>query len=248
MAAELWLSTGLVTQYDEDGFLGVQVEGHGGTEATAGLAYAHHPFGFFGRPLDAADGAGAVFLHFSDGDEVHAVALQDPRDASKIPPHSKGSAGVYNSAGQFLLLDHDQETGTWYVPIDGGIRAHVITVGKDGNGKEIVELSHANGSCVTMLDDAITVAGPGGKGSLWIDADGTINIAGNVKLVGGLDVGGTGAQAMVLAPAFQAWATALAAALNGIAISGPAISAAMTTANATLMAAGQSMAKSAPGL
>jgi hypothetical protein len=248
----LSLDTITVTTYDADGFLGIQVDPDGDSEGTEGLSHAHHPFGFFGRPKDpdTSDNGpnyGAVAAHWTDGDEKHAICLEDPRDVDKIPPHSKGSVGVYNSKGSFILLDHDQETATWYVPMDDGARAHCITIGKDGNGKEVIDIAAANGACLTILEDEVTLSNAGGTAFLTLDADG-IKISGNVKLVGGLDVGGTGALAMVLGPQFLIWANAVAAALNAVPITGQAISAATTALNAVVQTTGMSMAKSAPGL
>jgi hypothetical protein len=156
MAGEVWLGTGLVTQYDEDGFLGVQVEGHGGTEATGGLAYAHHPFGIFGTPRDAADGSGVVVLHWSDGDEVHSLILEDPRYASVIPTHSQGSCGICNSDGAYLLLDRIDKTAILHVPRGSG-RYHRVTVGKDESGEEIITLLHADGAKIEIKKAEVKV-------------------------------------------------------------------------------------------
>jgi hypothetical protein len=245
------LRTITATTYDENGFLGLQFEPLGDSEASAPIAHAHHPFGFFGRPLDpdtSENGTayGPVAMSWSDGDEEHGLCLEDPRDSDKIPPHSKGSSGVYNSNGSFLLFDNEKQTTTLYSPFGSPVRAHLFTMGKDDNGKEIVELCHANDMGLTMLDRTVVLKNAGGTSYIQLDDDG-ITIGGNIKLVGAIDVGGTGADAMVLAVPFQSVMQALVAALNAVTVTAP-VGAALQIAMTAWLAVGKSMAKSAPAV
>ena len=233
------LGVAVASVYDDDGFLGVQVDTHGEDDAGVPPFQALMPYGLIGRPLDPeSDGEGSNVLFWDDGDLSHCIALNDPRVQSVAPQATKGSVGQCNAAGAFQLFDYDTETYTLYVPVDGGAKAHVITVGKDENGADYLGLVQCDGLSITMLDDEIVISNRAGNAYVQIDDSGII-LNGNVKLVGGLDVGGGTALPLVLGPALITWMNAVAAAVGGIPTGGTAAGAAIATATSAFSVPGQ---------
>jgi hypothetical protein len=225
--------------YDDDGFLGVQVDTHGRDDAGVPPFQALMPYGLIGRPLDPeSNGEGSNVLFWEDGDESHCIALNDPRVQTVAPQATKGSVGLCNARGAFFLLDYDDDTATLYVPVDSGSKAHVITVGKDGNGADFLGIVQCNGLSVTMLDDELVISNRAGTAYIQLDDSGII-LNGNLKLVGGLDVGGGTALPLVLGPALLTWMNSVAAAVSGIPTGGAAAGAAIATATSVFTVPGQ---------
>jgi hypothetical protein len=235
----LELGVAVASVYDDDGFLGIQVDTHGDNDAGVPPFQALMPYGLLGRPLDPeSTGEGCNVVFWPDGDESHCIALNDPRIAAVAPQATKGSTGLCNARGAFQLLDYDSETLTIYVPLDDGDRAHVITIGKDDNGADYLGIVQCNGLAVSMLDDELVIKNRAGTAYIQVDDEGII-LNGNVKLVGGLDVGGGTALPLVLAPAMLTWMNAVASAVGGIPTGGPAAGAAIALATTAFSGPGQ---------
>lgn len=241
MTDGLELGVAVATFYDDDGFLGVQCdvygEGDAGMPPYQGLA----PYGFYGRPRDpGADGKGANVLYWNDGDESHAIALNDPRVAAVLPTLPKGGSVHHGGWGGFAIWDDDAETYTVYCPFDDAAKAHVLTIGKDGSGKPYVGLVHSSGLALTMLEETLVIKNPAGDAYIQLDADGIV-LNGNVKMVGGLDVGGGTALPLVTGPALVAWMNQVAAAIASIPPvgGGSAAGTAISTATIAFSSAGQ---------
>lgn len=106
------LTTGRFTEYDDDGFLNLQIDGFfapglGGT----GLEEVLHPWGFDGRVPDqdagpaGTGGLGCWTLVHNDGTQTRCVQLNDPRMAPVLPPLEKGSSRQYGATGSRIVVD-----------------------------------------------------------------------------------------------------------------------------------------------
>jgi hypothetical protein len=203
-----------------------------------------HGFGFIARPVDPdPNGLGCLVL---EGTEGHSEGLSwlshDPRYYAKIPPLSQGSSCQYNSIGAFQLFDVDTQTATTYIPVAGGSKAHSIAVGYDSNQKLVLNIIHADGMAIVMSDHGITIKNSAGDAFIRIDASGILQ-NGNTKLVGAVDVGGTGAQPVINLTLFEAWWAAVVAAVSAVPVYGSAIGGAMGGMTAALPATGTTLLK-----
>ncbi len=187
------LGTVQLTEYDDNGFLGLQIDSLGDQGGMDPLD-AVHPFGFEGRPNDPEDDAtGNLTLYTFEGDEGYAIALGDYRLVSKLPELKKGGSRMYCATGSYIVADGEDGTVTIYVPTDANnTKAHEIQIGVDANGKRILNLVHADGYGITMTEDQgiILSAGPNTRVEILPDA---INFVGKVNGAGNMSVGGAGA-------------------------------------------------------
>lgn len=197
-------------------------------------------YGFAARPVDGTATEACNGFFSLDGE--FAWCGHDARYSSKCPPLTSGSCAQWNNRGQFDLLDASEDTKTIYVPVafdSGGTptAAHLVQVGIDSNGKKVIDIRHADGMAIVMLEESISIKNKNGDAFITLNKDGAI-INGNTKLVGAADIGGTGAQPLINATAFAAWWGALTAAVGGVAtpITGTALAALMETAGQGLTA------------
>lgn len=205
-----------LTTYDANGFLGVQFDGYGDTGAGLVDVEVFRPIGIFGRPPAAAlDANGEVTftswaLSLWDGDDLTgALVLNDPRVQSKLPEVSEeGGAGLHGFDGAWCLFDSEKHTYTLYQPIEFDssgtpTKAHLLTIGLDGNGTPIVELVHANGQSVTMLGDAFVLSSNDGSSRFELGAGGAITAVGNMQCTGGIAAGALPLPLLKAAPAIS---------------------------------------------
>jgi len=188
------------TLYDAAGFLRAQPDAFGEAPQVKAPEVIH-PLGFGARPPATATnpdgkvkGGGGCKLRVGyDGNELHHVEfVGDQRDLAKIPPISdKGGSVQYAPGAAAPSFDkHDSEDGTKQIYVEIGESAHLITIGKDGNGDAIVELTHADGMALTMLKESVVLKNKTGDVYLELKADGgTLN--GNWKVTGAFDIGET---------------------------------------------------------
>jgi hypothetical protein len=184
---ELWEAA--LTGVDTDGFYGVQRTGQGGTESGLTPDRLYHTFGFVSRPLDPTSaGACQLFYQRAGTGEGYSWLANDPRLVSKYPQTKKGGSCQYASDGSFASFDPETHTWTLYVPYADG-KAHLVTVGKDGNGTPILESAHGNGQAVTMLDRSLVVKNCAGDGYIELNDSGCV-INANLKLHGAAEING----------------------------------------------------------
>lgn len=204
------LETATFTEVTADGFIGIQTDPQGdGSDITN---HEEHQYGFIGRPCDPdEDGIGCYVLRGKDGSESHCWFAHDPRSNTWLPPLTKGGSAQYGGqVGRSLTwfeIDGDTNSLTAYVPVewDGNglaTTAHKLEIGVDGNGDPVVQIAHSVGSFLIMLDDSTKLLDVGG--SYIEQIGGAINLNGTTKIVGGLDVGGTGGVEVPLHPALAA--------------------------------------------
>lgn len=211
----LYLGSALLTVRDENGFYGVQHSPMGGAEPGVKPDELVHTFGFASRPLDPEDGKGCSLFYFDDGPEGFAWLAHDPRLADKIPPLQKGGSVQYAADGSFASFDPETHTWTLYVPYADG-KAHLVTVGKDGNDTPIIELASGEGPSITILDKVITTKNASGSAYSFLDDDGH-NFVGPFKAAGGADLGGPTSVPLTKHPALAAGIAALNTALVSLA-------------------------------
>lgn len=184
---ELWESA-LVAR-DTDGFYGVQRTGHGGKESGLTPDRLYHPYGFIGIHRDpTSSGAGQLFYQRFGSGEGFAWLVGDPRDVNVIPPVKNGGSCQYAADGCFQIFDPDTHTKSTYIPYADG-KAHLETVGVDGNGTPIMEYVHGNGMALTMLDRTLVLKNADGDSYIQLDDNGCILNA-NLKVTGAVEVNG----------------------------------------------------------
>ncbi len=103
-----------MSEYDADGFLGIQCTGNGAPgEAAVPAAEAYFPLGLYARPQDPAVDpitgepiAGVNALYAWEGNTQHAFPLTDPALVQKLPKLHKGSTFLYaqRSDGQLSYI------------------------------------------------------------------------------------------------------------------------------------------------
>jgi hypothetical protein len=184
----LELGTCLATGYDENGFIGVQIDGLGGPDASIQFEQLSHSYGFVSRPLDPEDGVGCTLYRWQQRRRRHMWLGDDPRTVSKVPQVKKGGSAQYSSDGCFQVLDPETHTKTTYIPYAAG-KAHLETVGLDGNGTPIVEYVHGEGMALTMLGRTLVLKNADGNSYIQLDDNGCILNA-NLKVTGAVEVNG----------------------------------------------------------
>jgi len=186
------------------GFIGVQVDGMG-EGATMPVVQLHHPYGFLSVPKAVeADGDGCDALFAYEGGIGHALlALGDSRHTTLLPQVKGGGSIQYgiNDAKKptFALIDGESGTYQVYVPTKGG-SACTFSIDVSEQDKEAIRLLHAMGMGLTLDGDTktLTLNNRTGSASIILDDDGIV-LSGNVKVPGGMTMGGAGAVPLALA-------------------------------------------------
>lgn len=201
MSDEIDVGTVTLTT-NEAGFIGYQIDQYGDEQGVeAGTVV--QPFGFLSRPLDPSDEGACEALYFYRGNELFVLPGQDARSIALVPVLKKGASVQHNALGGFAHFENDGTNSTWtcYVPTaysgTAATRAHVVTVGVDGNGKETLNLVHASGMSIVMLKDganeSLTLANSSGTCSIILKGTGEIVINGTkITIYGPTQVGGLG--------------------------------------------------------
>jgi hypothetical protein len=156
--------TAVLTEYDDDGFIGVQIDAGGQTPGMQPFEL-HHPFGFASRCRDReTSGRGCTLRFCYEGDEGHAWLAVDPRCVDVIPSLAKGASVQYSYVGTFGMMDADEEDGTYtlYVPVEftAGVasKAHLFQIGLDSNGKRVIHIVHSDGYLISIdQDDGVQI-------------------------------------------------------------------------------------------
>jgi phage gp45-like len=153
------LGTVVHSALDDADWLGIRIDGFGDEESGLGDSELQTPFGFTSRPVDRDDNGGCDVLYAHAGNsESFAWIGTDRRYSAKCPELSQGSSVVWNSAGQYVLLDVAAETTTIKVPV--GNAFHVIEIGKYGTVPSI-SITHADGkTSVVMRNEEMIVTCP----------------------------------------------------------------------------------------
>lgn len=181
------------TAYDDEGWIGVRIDGFGGDDGGLGDSELQTPFGFTSRPVDREqNGIGCECLYAHSGNsESFAWFGKDPRFTDKCPPLYQGSSAQWASNGAFSLLDTESSSYKLYVP--RGSSAHSVTVGEASDGVDLIEFRHSSGAMLYCAPDTGWVMRGVGDAFTSIDGD-AFNVNGNATVTGALTVGGAAGQ------------------------------------------------------
>lgn len=132
------LGTVLGSEYDDDGFLGLQIDpmANDPASAVASTIESHTPYGFFCRPPETErDGNGTVIMgaramFTRDGAEQHAWPLEDPRIVALLPAAKPGESGFHGPTSNFIRCHQDGRV-SMYTTHDGTPNGFTIMRGVD---------------------------------------------------------------------------------------------------------------------
>lgn len=186
------LGQAIGTSYDADSILKAQPDGLG-PSPKLGSYEVLHPLGFSSRPRDpdtdsagkAHDGGGCNLRIGRDGTDIKVEFMGDARALAGIPPLNEGSSVQYahtaDGKPSFHVIDGDDGTHQIYVEV--GNSAHVITIGKDGNGESVLNITHADGMALELFKKKAIIKNAAGDCFIELnESGGTLN--GNWKVVG----------------------------------------------------------------
>jgi hypothetical protein len=153
-----------------------------------------------------------------DGDELAAegyglrtpggiipLARRDLRLNRRFPNPKPGTVALVGYGGGFLSFDDadgDTSLGTLYVPYERDVsgtvtKAHMISIGRDGNGTPFLGIISGEGPRVTLLGTEVVVASKDGSKRLEVN-DAGVNAVGPFKAASGADLGGPTSRALAM--------------------------------------------------
>lgn len=150
------------------------------------------------RPEETIDGQvlGAEAKGVRTPEGAIPLAWRDLRWNRMFPAPRPGTIALVGYGGGFVALDdNDDKTTnlTIYVPYDfhDGVpsKAHSVQIGKDSNGKPILEMSSGEGPAFTILGRETVWRNAPGNAFLVLNDDGFV-FNGNVRANGAWDVNG----------------------------------------------------------
>jgi len=120
------IGVAMLSEYDGDDFLGIQIDAEGEENSGVHAYEAQHPYGCKGRPFDpTVDGKGVPdpttanqVLFGLEGGKGHSIALGNPSVTKKLPLLKPGETLFYGGKGQFIRAMEDGGFGLW-APGDG---------------------------------------------------------------------------------------------------------------------------------
>lgn len=241
------IGVGLLSEYDADGFIGIQVDNYGEGQSGVQPYELHSVHGLYSRMNDPdTDGAGnatkgCTVLYGMEGGRGHAWLCSDPRAIVNIPQVQKGGVVLYggpNATPSFFNVDGKTGSITLYVPyeISGGTPAKSmsIEINVDVPGQESITIVHGSGMAVTMRQGSLILKNASGSAYLELnDGGGVLN--GNWAVAGSLATGAVAAALPVASAistvaaiaALEAQVAAISAALTAIFTPPPAITGAI---------------------
>lgn len=128
---------------------------------------------------------------------VIPLAWRDLRWNRVFPAPKPGTIALVGYGGGFLAFDDTESkltNGTLYIPYDADsdgqvTKAHSLIMGRDGNGKPIVEFSSGEGPAFTILGRETVWRNATGNAFLVLNDDG-FAFYGNVRGTGAWDING----------------------------------------------------------
>lgn len=144
------------TDYDEDGFITVQLDWYG-DDSHAEPATLHHTHGFISRPMagNTNDSQTCTVLRFDTDNDRHAIALADCRTVPDLEELEEGASMMYaTTKGHFVLVDSNGIKG--YV----GEGKKIMMGGDDARDLALAEETVAIFNALSTLVSAIGGAVP----------------------------------------------------------------------------------------
>lgn len=206
------LGIATLSEYDKDGFLGVQIDAYGEQKSGAPTFEAHHAYGFKSRPLDPEVDASAQptanacsVLRGWEGSRGHIWLLGDNRVTPKLPPLEKGGSIQYGATGSFWVIDGKTGSQIGYIPyafVNGAAtKSMSVELNVDTSGQESISFIHGDGMAITMMaggKHSVIIRNKSGKTYLEVNDDSVI--ANGSMVVSGALACGPGAVPLALAP------------------------------------------------
>lgn len=133
------LDNALLSEYDDNGFLGIQIDAYGEDKSGVGALEAINVLGLYSRPLDPQqdDSGDTGFASYTvtlwEGNDALAVPFSDPRSIPGFPQLQKGETIIYASAFNFVRLHADGRISTMCTT-DGTANGEVIAFEVGPNG------------------------------------------------------------------------------------------------------------------
>ena len=188
------LGQSIQTSYNAAGFLVAQHDGLG-QNPKVGSSEVLYPLGFLACPRDpdvgpdgkALDGGGCKLLIYRDGTEFRVEFKGDQRALERTPPLKPGSAIQYADTGKNgpISIDvQEGDDGSKHVYVERGGSAHILFIGTDANGEELIELTHADGMGVRLYKKGAILRNADGDCYVEVHEDGKGVLNGNFKLNG----------------------------------------------------------------
>jgi hypothetical protein len=223
----------LLSEYDDDKHLGVNVDHYGDGDAGGQSAEVICGLGTLARPVDpetANDGSPDVAseaMLFTQGDRLLAMPINDPRTMPRLPPLKKGGFIAYCPAapGSFWLWDGKRDDGkkagtfTLSTKYAKDAKAHLLTLDVRSDDDAAVMLLHGQGMGLTMTaggKNSAVLRNAGGNAYVETNDDGLV-LVGKTKIQGSVTVGQmVAADSLVKEKSLAAWAAGIEAALAGL--------------------------------
>jgi hypothetical protein len=191
---------------DADGFYNVQVSLFGSGSTGSQPMEAYHPTGFLSVPRDpdvdpeGKPRLGANVLYAWEGNQAHAILLNDPRVMGLLPAVKKGGAAWYahlpNNKVAFSLFDGDDGTFQIYVP--HGTTGTTIAIDVRDPDNVSIQLQHGLGHGITIEGNgkhAIQIRNRANNAAVIVDDD-QVTVNGTLQVQGGVAMGGAGAKTL----------------------------------------------------
>lgn len=195
------IGVALLSTYDDDKFLGIQVDAFGEEQSGVVPYEAHSPHGIISRPHDPTEDGACQVLYAMEAGRGHAWVQSDPRVIPLLPPIKKGGFAFYggNIKGPaFTNIDGETNSMTTYVPYRFDAsgtpqKAMLFDINVNIEGNEAISLIHGSGAALTFVEQAGSVSAvlKNAKGDAYVEVnDDGIILNGNVTVQGGFNSGG----------------------------------------------------------
>lgn len=116
----------LMSAYDADGFIGIQIDAYGEARSSMTPFQLRHPYGFAGIARDAdADGTGCTLWYDYKGNVGVAWLLNDARVQDRLAELHPGETIHYGPTGQFTRM-HDDGRITQFTTDDATLNGRSI--------------------------------------------------------------------------------------------------------------------------
>lgn len=221
------ISAAAHSDFDDDGFLTIQIVPNGGKDGSAIPCEAHFTLGIISRPHDPdVDGngsptLGANVLFAHEGNRGHAWLLSDPRCTGRLPAVTKGSFCAYSfatptSKAPTMIHMDASKNGTLQVYVPHGDTASTLAFDVSTAGSENIQLRHGLGMGLLIGaggGNPVVLNNKAGDATVVLNDDGISVGAKTITLQGGVNLGDAiSAQPLVLGPPLVIALTSLIAA------------------------------------
>lgn len=217
------IGVAMLSEYDSDGFLGVQFDAYGEEDSGVQAAEVHGYGGYLYRPDDPdldesgepIEGRACQVLKGQEGGRSHAWVLNDPRAVARLPRLEKGGSIQFGNRGfSYHLINGKTGSHFIYVPYgfdsagENPTKSCSVTINVDNPQKPLISLVLGDGTSISLLGGRVTLRAPGGAVWQKLGDDG-VDVSGNMNVRGAVSLGDETALPVALWPALFAYLQAL---------------------------------------